>query len=72
MIDAAGWYAVELAVVLARTAIRLSDPTGAHKLLTDANRKMRQVPDARTLAAWLGPWAQLDSVLGHGAPRPRR
>ena len=29
MIDAAGWYAVELAVVLARTAIRLSDPTGA-------------------------------------------
>ena len=71
MIDAAGWYAVELAVVLARTAIRLSDLSGAHKLLTDANRKMRQVPDAKTLAAWLDDsWAQLDSVLGHERTPP--
>ena len=71
MTDAAGWHAVELAIVLARTAIRLSDPAAAHKLLTDANRKMRQVPDAETLEAWLDDsWAQLDSVLGHERAPP--
>ena len=71
MADAAGWYAVELAVVLARTAIRLSDLSAAHKILTDANRKMREVPDAKTLAAWLDDsWAQLDSVLGHERTPP--
>jgi LuxR family transcriptional regulator, maltose regulon positive regulatory protein len=63
--DVAAWYQVELAVVLARTAIRLSDLTGARALLTAASRAIRQVRDASALAAWLrDSWAQLDSVLG--------
>jgi LuxR family transcriptional regulator, maltose regulon positive regulatory protein len=63
--DFAAWYEVELSVVMARAAIRLSDVTGARDLLADASRGIRRLPGAVTLEAWLDEsWAQLDSVLG--------
>jgi LuxR family maltose regulon positive regulatory protein len=62
----AAWYEVELSALLARAAVRLSDLNGARRLLTDADRAIRGVPDAATLEAWLEHlWAQLD---GLGAP----
>jgi LuxR family maltose regulon positive regulatory protein len=61
--DFAAWYEVELSAVLARAAVRLSDLNGARRLLTDAHRAMRGVPDAVTLEAWLEElWAQLDGL----------
>jgi LuxR family maltose regulon positive regulatory protein len=63
--DFAAWYEVELSVVMARAAIRLSDVTGARDLLADASRGIRRLPGAVTLEAWLDEsWTQLDSVLG--------
>ena len=65
LVDMAAWYEVELALVLARAAIRLSDLTGARELLTDAARTIRAVPHATTLSSWLeDSWAQLDALLG--------
>ena len=63
--DFATWYEVELCIVLARAAIRLSDVNGARDLLADASRGIRRLAGAVTLEAWLAEsWAQLDSVLG--------
>ena len=68
--DFAAWYMVELDVVLARAAVRLSELVVARELLAGATRTIRLVPDADMLAAWLeDSWAQLDLVLGpEGAP----
>ena len=69
--DFAAWYMVELNVVLARAAVRLSDLVVARELLADATRTIRLVPDADMLAAWLeDSWAQLDLVLGPEAAPP--
>jgi len=63
--DFATWYEVELSVVMARAAIRLSDVNLARDLLGDASRGIRLLPGAVMLEAWLDEsWAQLDSVLG--------
>ena len=63
--DFATWYEVELSVVMARAAIRLSDVNAARDLLAAARRGIERLPDAVTLEAWLEEsWAQLDSVLG--------
>jgi len=65
LLDVASWYEVELAVVLARCAIRLSDLAGARDLLAGAGRTIRELPDATMLASWLEEsWAQLDLLLG--------
>ena len=70
--DFAAWYEVELSVVMARAAIRLSDVNAARDLLADARRGIVRLPGAVTLEAWLDEsWAQLDSVLGPAsAPQP--
>jgi LuxR family transcriptional regulator, maltose regulon positive regulatory protein len=69
--DFAGWYEVELSIVTARAAIRLSDVNGARDLLADASRGIRRLPGAVTLEAWLDEsWAQLDSVLGPASVPP--
>ena len=69
--DFAAWYMVELDVVLARAAVRLSELVVARKLLAGATRTIRLVPDADMLAAWLeDSWAQLDLVLGPEAAPP--
>jgi LuxR family maltose regulon positive regulatory protein len=65
LVDFAAWYDVELAVVLARAAIRLSELARARDLLIEATRTLRQLPDADVLASWLEEsWRQLDSALG--------
>ena len=69
--DFAAWYMVELDVVLARAAVRLSELVAARELLASATRTIRLVPDADMLAAWLeDSWAQLDLVLGPEAAPP--
>jgi LuxR family maltose regulon positive regulatory protein len=69
--DFAAWYEVELSVVMARAAIRLSDVNGARDLLADANRGIRGLTGAAMLEAWLDEsWAQLDSVIGPASVPP--
>jgi LuxR family maltose regulon positive regulatory protein len=65
LVDFAAWYEVELSVVLARSAVRLSDLSGARELLADASRSIRQLPDAAVLASWLADSrTQLEGLLG--------
>jgi LuxR family maltose regulon positive regulatory protein len=69
--DFAAWYEVELGIVIARAAIRLSDVNGARGLLADASRGIRRLEGAAVLEAWLAEsWAQLDSVLGPASVPP--
>jgi LuxR family transcriptional regulator, maltose regulon positive regulatory protein len=47
------WYLTEANVVLARAAIRLDDVPLAFRLLEEARRMLRQLPDAGLLADWI-------------------
>lgn len=49
----APWYEAETRIVLARTALRLSDAVGARALLAEAAQALRGGPDAVVLHAWL-------------------
>ena len=51
--DFAAWYEVELSIILARVAVRLSDVNGARDLLADAGRAARRFGAAPMLDAWL-------------------
>ncbi len=63
--DFAAWYDVELSVVLARAAIRLSDRSGARHLLDDASRAIGRLMGAAWLEAWLeDALARLEAVIG--------
>ena len=63
--DFAPWYDVELGILMARAAIRLSDANGAREALVAASRHMRRVPEAVVLDAWLqDAWARLDAFAG--------
>jgi LuxR family maltose regulon positive regulatory protein len=65
MVDFAPWYDVELRILLARAAVRLSDATEARTALVAASRRIRRVPDAGVLEAWLeDAWARLDAFTG--------
>jgi LuxR family maltose regulon positive regulatory protein len=69
--DFAVWYEVELSIVLARAAVRLSDLGTARALLTDASRAIRRLPGAALLEAWLGEsWTILDAVTGPASVAP--
>jgi LuxR family maltose regulon positive regulatory protein len=69
--DFAAWYMVELDIVLARAAVRLSELVVARELLAGATRTIRLVPDADRLVAWLeDSWTQLDLVLGPESAQP--
>ena len=69
--DFAGWYEVELSIVLARVEIRLSDLGGARDLLAEASRAARRLAGAVTLEAWLeDSWAKLDGVGGPATDPP--
>jgi LuxR family maltose regulon positive regulatory protein len=46
------WYVAEVKIVLARTALRLSDVAGARALVEEAALAVRATPDAPVLAAW--------------------
>jgi LuxR family maltose regulon positive regulatory protein len=68
LVDFAPWYDVELRILLARAAVRLSDVTGARTALVDASRLMRRVPEAVALKAWLqDAWARHDAFTGPSA-----
>jgi LuxR family transcriptional regulator, maltose regulon positive regulatory protein len=47
------WYEAETRIVLARTALRLSDVTLARTLLTEAARALRHLPEVPVLDRWL-------------------
>lgn len=47
------WYECETRIVLARASLRLSDVRLAKRLLAEASRLLRQVPDAPLLRRWL-------------------
>jgi LuxR family transcriptional regulator, maltose regulon positive regulatory protein len=47
------WYVTEVRVVAARTAVRLDDAPLASRLLDEARRLLKQVPDAGVLEEWI-------------------
>jgi LuxR family transcriptional regulator, maltose regulon positive regulatory protein len=52
--DFAPWYGAQVRILLARTALRLSDVRLARTHVTEAERLLRHVPEAVALASWLG------------------
>ena len=51
--DLAPWYVIEVQIVLARAALRLSDVNTARARLAEAGRRAARVPEATVLAEWL-------------------
>ena len=51
--DPSPWYEAQCRLVAARATLRLSGPTAAGELLTQAARATRRVPDAPVLHDWL-------------------
>jgi LuxR family maltose regulon positive regulatory protein len=49
----AAWYLIEARIVLARAAVRLDDAPLASRLLEQAGRLLRQLPDAALLEEWI-------------------
>jgi LuxR family maltose regulon positive regulatory protein len=71
LLDFAAWYEVELSLVLARVAVRLSDVNRARELLGDASRELRRLDGASMLEAWLAEsWARVDALTGPSSPAP--
>jgi LuxR family transcriptional regulator, maltose regulon positive regulatory protein len=61
----AAWYDCEARIVLARASLRLSDAGLAKRLLAEASRLLRQVPDAVRLRRWLDEaWLQAAATEG--------
>jgi LuxR family transcriptional regulator, maltose regulon positive regulatory protein len=59
------WYDCEARIVLARAALRVNDTASARRLLVEASRGLRQVPDAVVLKAWLDQlWLQAEATEG--------
>jgi LuxR family maltose regulon positive regulatory protein len=60
--DAAPWFDAETRVSLARAELRLSDAAAARRLLTEASRALRRVPEHTTVHAWIDDaWARADT-----------
>jgi LuxR family maltose regulon positive regulatory protein len=51
--DFAPWYVIEAEIVLAGTALRLSDVNGARDRLEEARRLIPRLPEATVLRGWL-------------------
>jgi LuxR family maltose regulon positive regulatory protein len=51
--ELAPWYAIEVQIVLGRTALRLSDVNDARARLADADRLLARVREAVVLHEWL-------------------
>jgi LuxR family maltose regulon positive regulatory protein len=51
--DFAPWYEAEIRIVLARASVRLDDAPSATAMLDDAERFVRQTPDAVVLGEWI-------------------
>ena len=60
--DFAPWYELELRILVARAAVRLSDVNVARTALVEGSRLLRRVPEAAGIAAWLeDAWARHDA-----------
>jgi LuxR family maltose regulon positive regulatory protein len=69
--DFTPWYQVELRITLARAAVWLSDVVAARKLLAEASRAARRIPDAPVLTDWLqDAWAQADQFVAASLVAP--
>jgi LuxR family maltose regulon positive regulatory protein len=65
--DFAPWFELELDVMLARSALRLSDVNAARDALAHATRLLRHFTDAPVAAQWLrDAEAQLEAGAGGG------
>jgi LuxR family transcriptional regulator, maltose regulon positive regulatory protein len=63
--DFAPWYEVELRILAARAAVRLSDVNGARAALDEAGRGLRRVPGAAALEAALADaWTRYHALAG--------
>jgi LuxR family maltose regulon positive regulatory protein len=61
------WYVMEARVVIARAAIRFDDAPLASRLLDEARRSSRQLPDAGLLEEWIDQTAQaVETVSASG------
>lgn len=65
--DFALWYLIEARLLLARTAVRLDDPTQASELLKGARRLMTQLPDGGLLEEWIDQTAEAVEVISASA-----
>jgi LuxR family maltose regulon positive regulatory protein len=61
--DAAAWYAIEVRIVVARTAVQLDDAGLASKTLDQARRLMRDIPDAGVLEEWIDRTAEAQMTV---------
>jgi LuxR family maltose regulon positive regulatory protein len=65
IVDFAPWYEVQLDILLARAALRLSDVGEARRRLRTASRLMRRVPDGPGLREWLAEaWRRVEAFGG--------
>jgi LuxR family maltose regulon positive regulatory protein len=69
--DYAPWYELELALLIARTELRLCDAADAGASVDAAARRMRTAPEATVLAGWLDEaQASLAAFAGPGGIPP--
>ena len=68
MPDAPSWLVASAQVAAARAQLRLGDGHAARQLLGEASRRLRGLPDARALRAWVEDgWARADDFADHAA-----
>jgi LuxR family transcriptional regulator, maltose regulon positive regulatory protein len=66
LVDFAPWYEIETRILLARTALRLSDVSVARSELGQVSQLLCRFPDATVLHEWLETlWMRADSAAGH-------
>jgi LuxR family maltose regulon positive regulatory protein len=63
LIEMSPWYEVETRIVIARALTMLDEVADARAQLAEAGRRLRQVPDAQVLRAWLEQaWKEADAA----------
>ncbi len=66
LVDFAPWYEIETRILLARTALRLSDVKDARTELGEVTRLLRRVPDVTVLHEWLEDlWTRVETAARH-------
>jgi LuxR family maltose regulon positive regulatory protein len=69
--DAPPWFDAEVRVVLARAELRLSDAAAARRLLVDASRALRAVPETTAMHAWINDtWERADTFAAGAVSGP--
>jgi LuxR family maltose regulon positive regulatory protein len=66
LVDFAPWYEIEIRIVLARTALRLSEVPGARSQLEQVSRLLRRFPEGTVLHEWLDDlYMRADAASSH-------